>query len=182
MSRRQQWVVAGGAVTVLAIGIVLAIVYAPPAVGVGIEAPNFKAVSIATGDTVHLTDYRGQVLLVNLWATWCDPCKAEMPEIQRLYDELKPEGLRVLAVSQDEQNTDVVKAFIKERNFTFDVLHDQKHASEDLFRAVGLPESFVIDRHGRIVKRVTGWIVHWDDEIQKSLFRRLLEQKPAGGN
>ena len=180
MSRRGQWIVAGSAAGVLAIGVALAVIFAPPAVGVGIEAPNFRAVDIASGDTVRLNNYRGQVLLVNLWATWCDPCKAEMPEIQRLYDELKPEGLRVLAVSQDEQNTDVVKAFIAERKFTFDVLHDQHHKSEDLFRAVGLPESFVIDRHGRIVKRVTGWIVHWDDAVQKALFRRLLQQKPAG--
>ena len=172
---------AGGIVAVLGIAVIFAVVFAPPAVGVGVVAPDFTAVDIATGDSVKLSDYRGQVLLVNLWATWCDPCKAEMPEIQRLYDELKPEGLRVLAVSQDEQGTKVVQDFIKQRHFTFDVLHDQQHRSQDLFRAVGLPESFVIDRQGTIVKRVTGWIVHWDDPVQKALFRRLLERKPAGG-
>jgi cytochrome c-type biogenesis protein len=172
---------AGGIAAVLVVAVVLAVVFAPPAVGVGVPAPNFQAVNIASGQPVRLSDYRGQVLLVNLWATWCDPCKAEMPEIQRLYDELKPEGLRVLAVSQDEQGINVVKDFIASRHFTFDVLHDQKHTSQDLFRAVGLPESFVIDRNGNIVKRVTGWIVHWDDPVQKGLFRRLLERKAAGG-
>jgi peroxiredoxin len=172
---------AGGVAAVLGIAVVFAVVFAPPAVGVGVTAPDFTALNIASGDSVKLSDYRGQVLLVNLWATWCDPCKAEMPEIQRLYDELKPEGLRVLAVSQDEQGTQIVKDFINQRHFTFDVLHDQNHLSQDLFHAVGLPETFVIDRQGTIVKRVTGWIVHWDDPVQKALFRRLLERKPAGG-
>jgi len=181
MSQRRQWLMAGGIAAGLGVGVAFAVNLAPPPVGVGVAAPNFTAVNIATGDSVRLTDYRGQVLLVNLWATWCDPCKAEMPEIQRLYDELKPEGLRVLAVSQDEEGTNVVRKFIADHHFTFDVLHDQKHSSQDLFRAVGLPESFVIDRQGVIVKRVTGWIVHWDDPVQKALFRRLLERKPAGG-
>lgn len=181
MTRGRQWMMAGGIAAALGIAVVFAVVFAPPAVGVGVPAPDFKAIDIHTDKPVNLADYRGQVLLVNLWATWCDPCKAEMPEIQRLYDELKPEGLRVLAVSQDEQGIDVVKDFIRQRNFTFDVLHDQKHASQDLFHAVGLPETFVIDRQGTIVKRVTGWIVHWDDPVQKALFRRLLERKPAGG-
>jgi cytochrome c biogenesis protein CcmG, thiol:disulfide interchange protein DsbE len=169
--------VAGGISATLVIAVVLALVFAPPAVGVGIEAPDFKAVDIATGDTVALSDHRGEVLLVNLWATWCDPCKAEMPEIERLYTELKPLGLRVLAVSVDEQSTDVVRKWISEKGFSFDVLHDRKGTIQDLYRAVGLPESFVIDRRGRIVKRVTGWIVHWDDPVQKALFRRLLERK-----
>ena len=177
MSRRGQWMVAGGLGAAIAIAVTLALVFAPPAVSVGIGAPDFEAVNIATGDTVALSDYRGEVLLVNLWATWCEPCEAEMPEIERLYQELKPLGLRVLAVSVDEQSSDVVRKWIAERGFTFDVLHDRKGTVENLYRAVGLPESFVIDRQGRIVKRVTGWIVHWDDRVQKALFRRLLERK-----
>jgi peroxiredoxin len=104
-----------------------------------------------------------------------------MPEIQRLYDALKPEGLRVLAVSEDEQGTDVVRQWVKQHHLTFDVLHDQSTKVQDLYHAVGLPESFVIDRSGRIVKRVTGYRVHWDDESQKALFRVLLAvPAPAG--
>lgn len=178
MSRRGQWALAGGVGGLVALGVGLAVAFAPPPVGVGIEAPDFAAVNIATGDSVRLSDHRGEVLLVNLWATWCDPCKAEMPEMQRLYDELKPLGFRILAVSVDEENTKVVRDWIAERHFTFDVLHDRSGRIQDLFHAVGLPESFVIDREGRIVKRVTGWIVHWDDPVQKDLFRRLLERKP----
>jgi peroxiredoxin len=110
-----------------------------------------------------------------------------MPEIQRLYDSLGPQGLRVLAVSQDEQSTDVVREWVRKHRLTFDVLHDQSMKAQDLYRAVGLPESFVIDRRGRIVKRVTGYRVHWDDESQKALFRRLLAdtvpaRKPGAGD
>ena len=161
----------------LGIGVSFAVAYAPPAVGVGIEAPDFNAMDIASGDTVTLASLRGQVVLLNLWATWCPPCEAEMPEIQRLYDEMKPLGLRVVAVSEDEQGTDVVRAWIRQRKLTFDVLHDQAGEVQHLFHAVGLPESFVIDRRGRIIKRVTGFRVHWDGADQKALFRRLLERK-----
>ncbi len=165
----------------LGIAVTFAVAFAPPAIGVGTEAPDFGAVDIATGDTVTLSHLRGQVILLNLWATWCPPCEAEMPEIQRLYDEMKPLGLRVVAVSEDEQGTEVVRAWIKQRKLTFDVLHDQAGEVQHLFNAVGLPETFVIDRRGRIVKRVTGFRVHWDAPDQKALFRRLLERKPDAG-
>ena len=171
----------GGVVVALGIGVTFAVAFAPPAVGVGIEAPDFAAVDIANGDTVSLASLRGQVVLLNLWATWCPPCEAEMPEIQRLYDEMKPLGLRVVAVSEDEQGIDVVRAWIKQRKLTFDVLHDQAGEVQHLFHAVGLPETFVIDRQGRIVKRVTGYRVHWDAAEQKALFRRLLGRKPDAG-
>ena len=178
VSKRGQWMLAGGAAAVLAMALAFALVFAPPAIGVGNEAPDFRAVDISTGDTVSFREYRGEVMLINLWATWCPPCEAEMPEIQRLHEELGPEGLKVIAVSQDEQGTDVVRKWIAERKLTFAVLHDQAQVVQDLYHAVGLPESFVVDRRGRIVKRVTGYRVHWDDEAQKALFRRLLERKP----
>jgi peroxiredoxin len=177
MKRRTQWALTGGIVALLGAALVLAVANAPSGTGVGIAAPDFPAVNLATGDTVRLSDFHGQVLLVNLWATWCTPCEAEMPEIERLYQELGPEGLRVVAVSQDEDGPDVVRAWVKKHNLTFDILHDRKGDVQHLYQAVGLPESFVIDRNGRIVKRVTGYIVHWDGADQKALFRRLLARK-----
>jgi cytochrome c biogenesis protein CcmG/thiol:disulfide interchange protein DsbE len=177
MTRKGQWGLTVGLAALLGGAVAWAVATSPSGTGVGIRAPDFSAVNLATGDTVRLADYRGQVLLVNLWATWCTPCEAEMPEIERLYEELGPEGLRVLAVSQDEDGPDVVRAWAKKHGLTFDVLHDQKAQVQHLYQAVGLPESFVIDRNGRIVKRVTGFIVHWDGADQKALFRRLLARK-----
>ncbi|MBI4503885.1 MAG: TlpA family protein disulfide reductase [Gemmatimonadetes bacterium] len=177
MRRRTQWLVVTGAMALLVAALAFAVATAPSALGVGIAAPDFRAVNLASDDTVRLSAYRGQVVLLNLWATWCTPCEAEMPEIQRLYDELGPEGLRVVAVSEDEEGPDVVRAWVKKRNLTFDILHDRKGDVQHLYQAVGLPESFVIDRNGRIVKRVTGFILHWDGPEQKALFRRLLARK-----
>ncbi len=174
MSRRGQWLLAGGIAGALVIVLGLAVIFAPPAVGIGLEAPSFKAVSLASGDTIDLRAYRGHVTVVNLWATWCVPCEVEMPEFQRLYDELGPEGLKLVAVSQDEGTTQSVRDWITKRHLTFDVLHDQAQVAQTLFQARGLPETFVLDTEGRIVKRITGHILKWDDATQKTLLRRLL--------
>ena len=177
MKRGTQWLVVVGGAGALAAAVAAGVALAPSAVGVGIPAPDFRATDVASGDSVSLARFKGDVLLVNIWATWCTPCEQEMPEIERLYDELGPEGLRVLAVSVDEQGSDVVRAWTRKRHLTFTILYDPGGKIERLYQTIGLPESFVIDRSGRIVKRVTGFVVHWDDDTQKALFRRLLAQK-----
>ncbi|MBI4421890.1 MAG: TlpA family protein disulfide reductase [Gemmatimonadetes bacterium] len=177
VSIRAQWFTVGVIVLGLVSAVGIGIRVAPPAAGPGAPAPDFRAVRLATGDTVSLSSYRGDVVLVNIWATWCYPCEAEMPEIERLYQELGPEGLRVLAVSIDHEGPDVVRAWARERHLTFEILHDQSGEIQRLYQTIGVPESFVIDRNGQIVKRVTGYRVHWDDATQKGLFRRLLAQK-----
>jgi peroxiredoxin len=83
----------------------------------------------------------------------------------------------VLAVSQDQDGPEVVRAWVKKKGLTFDILHDRRGDVQRRYQAVGLPESFVIDRDGRIVKRVTGFILHWDAPEQKALFRRLLASR-----
>lgn len=180
MSRRTQWIIVGGVVVVLAGALILGVFSSSSSSAVGMSAPDFAAVDLAKNDTVRLSQYRGQVLLLNLWATWCTPCEAEMPEIEHLYQDLGPSGLRVLAVSEDEDGPDVVRAWAKKKGLTFDVLHDRKGNLQRLYQTVGLPESFVIDREGRIVKRVTGFIVHWDGPEQTALFRRLLAAPGLG--
>ena len=141
----------------------------------GQPAPGFSAKLLPSGQTVSLEKYRGQVILLNIWATWCAPCDAEMPAIQRLYQELGPEGLRVLAVSVDEDAGSLeVLQWATDRKLTFDILHDPSRNIERAYRTIGVPESFVIDRQGRVVKRVTGYVLEWDALAQKALFRRLL--------
>jgi peroxiredoxin len=176
MSRRGQWLLAGGIAGALVIILGLAVAFAPSAVRIGGEAPTFRAVNIASSDSVDLSAYRGHVTVLNLWATWCTPCEAEMPEFQRLYDELGKEGLKVVAVAQDVGTTESVREWVAKRNLTFDVLHDQKQVAQALYQANGLPETFVLDTAGRIVKRITGHILKWDDATQKNLLRRLLKR------
>lgn len=175
MTQRGQWVfvlvivgLLGGA---LFAGVVLTPALQP--VSVESEAPNFVAVDLATRDTVTMEQYRGDVVLLNIWATWCGPCVAEMPSMQRLYDELGPSGLKVVAVSVDNADSDDVQAWIEEKGFEFDVLHDQSAEIERIYQTTGVPESFVIDREGVIVKKVIG-PAEWDHPTQIALMHRLM--------
>jgi peroxiredoxin len=108
------------------------------------------------GNTVSLAGLRGQVVLVNLWATWCPPCKKEMPALQRFFDDHKAQGFTVLAINDGDPTADVVK-FVGEYRLTFTVLLDPTYiATEQAFQTLNLPSSFVIDRSGTIRLRWVG--------------------------
>ena len=119
-------------------------------------APNFETMTLA-GDTVNLHDYRGQVVLVNFWATWCPPCKAEMPDIDAYYAANKEKGLVVLAVNAQEPAA-TVRSFIEQRSFTFPVLLDEKGEIVQQYRIRSFPTSLIIDREGVIHYIQTGMI------------------------
>ncbi len=176
MTHRGQWVLVLVIVGVLggALGAGLALSPGLTPVGVGSEAPDVRAMRLPAGDSVRLDEYRGEVLLVNIWATWCLPCEREMPSMQRLHEALGPEGLRILAVSVDNAEPDKVWSWVQERQLTFEILHDPSGRIERAYQTTGVPESFVIDRDGVIVKKVIG-ATEWDHPAQQALFRRLLE-------
>ncbi len=111
-------------------------------------APEFTLISL-TGENVALSDYAGQVVMINMWATWCPPCKAEMPEINAFYEAHKQEGFVVLAVNNQEDAI-TINEFIQANGFTFPVLLDTQTEVVDLYRVQGLPTSFIIDRNGFI--------------------------------
>jgi peroxiredoxin len=142
-------------------------------VGPGTRAPNFRAVDVRTLDTVGLGDYRGEIMLLNVWATWCKPCEEEMPSMQRLHEALGPSGLKVVAVSIDKASSRHVLEWVQQRNLTFDILHDQAGRIERIYQTTGVPESYIINRDGIIVKRVIG-AFEWDHPAQVATFRRLL--------
>ncbi|MEX2284866.1 MAG: TlpA disulfide reductase family protein [Gemmatimonadota bacterium] len=134
---------------------------AAPAPGaVGQAAPPFHAVTLA-GETRSLDDYRGQVVLLNVWATWCPPCLQEMPSMQALHAELSGRGLRIVAVSVDDPGSErVIADFVRDQKLTFDILHDPASAILEQYRMTGLPETFLISRDGRILLRryVADWM------------------------
>jgi peroxiredoxin len=175
---RKQWIVVGVIVAVLAAGAILGIKLAPEIfpVEVGSSAPAFEATDLKTGQKTTLADFRGQVVLLNVWATWCEPCKIEMPSMEQLERELGPRGLKIVAVSIDEGGPDVVRQFVRDYSLTFRVLHDPSRHIERVYQTTGVPESFVINRQGKIVKKVIG-AADWDATVNKDLMRRLLAQR-----
>lgn len=146
----------------------------------GSAAPPFAAADVVTGAPVTLEDLRGEVVLLNVWATWCKPCEQEMPSMQRLYEALGPAGLRIVAVSIDTDPAEKVRAWVEERGLTFDILRDPRGTIQRTYQTTGVPESFVIDRRGLIVKKQIGtW--EWDQPASLAFFRRLLADTAAAG-
>jgi cytochrome c biogenesis protein CcmG, thiol:disulfide interchange protein DsbE len=123
---------------------------------IGAIAADFQLPALS-GETVALSDYEGQVILVNTWATWCPPCKAEMPAIHEYYQAHQNDGFVVLAINSQEDAA-TVQRFIKAQGFTFPVLLDTQASVLDQYKVRGLPTSFIIDRDGVIRYVHTGAI------------------------
>jgi cytochrome c biogenesis protein CcmG, thiol:disulfide interchange protein DsbE len=146
-------------------------------VGLGSHAPDFRGWSVdGKRTTEHLDQYQGSVVLLNIWATWCAPCVVEMPAIQRLYHDLGPQGLKVIAVSIDTEATDsAVRAFAAKRGLTFDIIRDSANRIVGQYQTTGVPETFVIGRDGIIRKKVIG-ASDWDSPGDRALVTQLLRE------
>jgi cytochrome c biogenesis protein CcmG/thiol:disulfide interchange protein DsbE len=181
MTARQQWSVVGAIVAVMAGGLVAASHYMRDElfpVTIGSTAPDFRAKVLGENRYKSLGDYKGQVVLLNVWATWCPPCQAEMPSLQRLYQAYGDKGLKLIAVSIDDYVTeDSIRAFAKNFGITFEILHDSTHAIERIYQTTGYPESFVIGPEGTIRKK---WIGpdDWSSQGNRALVAQLLGLKP----
>ncbi|HWC75356.1 MAG TPA: TlpA disulfide reductase family protein [Gemmatimonadales bacterium] len=176
MTNRQQWTLVAGVVMTAVFGIALAIKLRPQLelIEVGSTAPNFHAVELPSGRPATIANYRGKVVLLNIWATWCPPCKVEMPSMERLSHKLAGTDFQLVAVSVDEQDSTVVDKFVKDMGLTFQILHNQDGTIRQIYQTTGVPESFVIDRDGVIVKKVIG-AADWDAPVNENLIRRLLD-------
>jgi len=126
-------------------------------VKVDYPAPKLTLTDIP-GTPASLTDFRGQVILVNLWATWCPPCKEEMPALEMFYGKHKKDGFTIVAINDGDPTPDVLQ-FVKEYDLSFPVWLDPTYiATEQAFKTLNLPSSFVIDREGVIVLSWVGGI------------------------
>lgn len=173
MSRRRLALLGVGLAAVFAAALAIRLMPEIALVGVGSRAPTFQAIDLQTGRPARFSDYRGKVVLLNIWATYCIPCRTEMPAIERLSHRLAGTDFHVLAVSVDVVDSTVVDAFVRQFGLTFDVWHDQPGLTQRLYQTTGVPETFVIDRHGVIVKKAIG-AMDWDDPVNEILIRRLL--------
>ena len=127
-----------------------------PAPQQGFLAPDFE-LKTPMGDTVKLSDVRGQAVLVNLWATWCPPCRAEMRSIEKIYQQYKVEGFTVLAVNMTYQDDPLaILPFVNEQRLTFPILLDETGGMANAYQLRSLPSSYFIRRDGIINEVVIG--------------------------
>lgn len=137
------------------------------------QAPGLVLPDLA-GKTVDLTSFRGKPVLINFWATWCDTCRAEMPDLEALHVRLSPKGVVILGVSMDENSYAAVPPFLKEHKITFPIVISDRKASAAYAVRV-LPAAFLIDPKGRIARR---WVGALDIRATENDILALLNRRP----
>jgi cytochrome c biogenesis protein CcmG/thiol:disulfide interchange protein DsbE len=120
----------------------------------GYLAPDFELVTLK-GRPLRLDEVKGKVLLINFWATWCPPCRLEMPAMQQVYVQYRDQGFEILAVNLQEQDAQI-SAFAQEMGMTFPILVDRDGSVSSTYRVTSLPTTFVVDRSGTIRDRIVG--------------------------
>lgn len=135
-------------------------------------APDFQLQDL-NGRTHRLSDYRGKVVFLNLWATWCPPCRQEMPSMEQLYRRLQGQGFVMLAVSQDEDPRESVRPFVDQMHLSFPILLDPEGKIPPKYGVTGYPETFVIDPSGAVIDHVIG-PREWDSEQSFGYFSDLI--------
>jgi peroxiredoxin len=147
----------------------------PAAVEVGRPAPDFTSTG-PDGRPVGLAGYRGKVVLLNIWATWCPPCVDEMPSLEKLYREFKGESFALLAVSIDSEGIAAVAPFMTKHGLTFPALIDSQALIQTTYEITGVPETFIIDKKGILVRKIIGPL-DWTAPEVLDYIRNLI-QKP----
>jgi peroxiredoxin len=139
----------------------------PPRLG---EAARPYAAATLEGDTVSLESLKGDVVLLNLWATWCTPCREETPYLQEIYEQHRDQGFHIVGASMDTRNqAEAVRMFVEEYDVTYTILHDPAMRGMDVYRAIGLPATFLIDREGTLRWLRFGPIPEGDPEFLAAL-------------
>jgi len=122
--------------------------------------PRNFTLPLLSGGNAALSAYRGKVVILNFWATWCPPCRVEMPSMETLYQRFKNQGLEILAVDVGEDNV-TVQRFVQSNGYTFPILLDRDNRVSSVYGIEAIPTTYIIDREGKIIGRIIGSIV-WD--------------------
>ena len=139
------------------------------------EVPNFTFEW--KGRSQELRELRGQVVVLNFWATWCPPCVAEMPSLERLHRQMQGRGVLMLGISVDEDPV-AYDAFLRNYNITFPNYRDPQKRIPTLYGTFMYPETYIIDRQGRLVRKIIGPL-EWDDPQVLEFLARQLESPPT---
>jgi peroxiredoxin len=159
---------------VVAIGLIVILLgdEVPDPVGRGGVAPDFSLPILGGERELRLSEHRGQVVLVNFWATWCKPCEEEMPAMERLYRRLHPLGFEMLAISVDEDEQ-LVRGFRDKMGITFPILMNPSQDVSRAYQTMGFPESLLVDPEGNVVERYVG-PREWDHPAYVERIQGLL--------
>lgn len=146
----------------------------PQRVEIGQPAPRYAATTLA-GDSASTSALAGKVVLLNVWATWCAPCRDEIPYLQSLYDKHRAEGLEIVGVSVDARGQDAaIRDFAREFRMTYPIWRDPDERVQTLYMALGVPSSYLIDRAGILRWRRLGTIRESDTTLAHALSKALL--------
>jgi peroxiredoxin len=138
-----------------------------------VPAYDFKA-TLLTGERVKLSDYRGKVVFLNFWATWCPPCRAEMPAMEKLQQKFQGRPFQMLAVNFMETRAKA-KAFVDKMKLTFPIVMDPHGVIGKNYNAENLPVTYIIDKQGNVIRRAIGPRV-WDGPEAVALFEKLVAE------
>ncbi len=133
-------------------------------------APDF-ALSNLEGKTIRLSDFKGKVIILDFWATWCPPCRAEIPHFNKLHQIYSDKGLAVVGISVDEGGKNVVKPFVEEFKIPYPILLGNEKVARDFGGIRGIPTTFIINKNGEIIKKLVGY---HDQEEFESIIKPLL--------
>ena len=139
---------------------------------IGYLAPNFRLAALH-GEEVSVAGLAGKVLFINFWATWCGPCKAEMPSMEILYRDFKNKGLEMLAVSSDMEGAAIVQPFVQELGLSYPVLLDPDFRVDDKYLIQSVPTTILVDKNGVITHRIVG-ARNWNAPESRDLIEKLL--------
>jgi len=164
-------------ITFLILAVFLALLIAGcgegPVANVGNPAPDFDTVDLK-GDVWSLSKLKGKVVFVNFWATWCPPCREEMPSMQRLYAKLPKDKFEMIALFNNDKKPGV-KNFVSQLGLTFPILSDEYNFAGTKYGVTGLPETFIVDKQGVIREKVIG-PAEWDSPENIEMLTKYINE------
>jgi len=130
------------------------------AVSAGTKVPEFSFSSVTDNKTIDIKDYRGKVVLINFWATWCGPCVKEIPSLIELQKQFGPQGFSVIGISVDQGSTSGVRKAVTKMGVNYPIVIGNSKVSRQFGGVFGVPTSFLVDRAGNVLKKYPGYVSH----------------------
>jgi len=144
-------------------------------IAVGLSAPDFLVTDVVSGQRISSAELKGKVLFVNFWASWCEPCKEEMPSLESLYrGEMSQKDFRMVTILYKDSPSNAL-GYMKVNGYTFPVYTDMRDSSSKNFGVTGVPETYIVDKKGILRRRVIGG-ADWNSPDEKDLIRSLLNE------